>query len=77
MVHILDVWTDPWLRDDRNFWLQKTHIAELEGLRVSDLLIPGRLEWDVEMLEDLFVARDVAEIKCIPLSQSFVAYRHV
>ena len=25
------------------------------------------------MLEELFVARDVAEIKCIPLSQSFAA----
>ena len=29
------------------------------------------------MLEELFVARDVAKIKCIPLSQSFDANRHV
>ena len=29
------------------------------------------------MLEELFVVRDVAEIKCIPLSQSFDADRHV
>ena len=36
-------------------------------------MIPGRIEWDVEMLEELFVARDVAKIKCIPLSQSFDA----
>ena len=54
-----------------------THSEELEDLRVSDLLILGRLEWDVEMLEELFVARDVVEIKCIPLSQSFAADQHV
>ena len=48
----------------------------MEGFRVSDLMIPGRLEWVVEMLEELFVARDVAEIKCSPLSQSFDADRH-
>ena len=54
-----------------------TQGAELDGLRVSDLMIPGRLEWDVELLEELFVARDVAEIQCIPLSQSFATDRHV
>ena len=52
-----------------------TQSAELEGLRVIDLMIPRRLEWDVEMLEELFVARYVAEIKCSPLSQSFDADR--
>ena len=73
----IDVWTDPWLRDDHNFWVQTTQGTKLDGLRVSDLMIPGRLEWDVELLEELFVARDVAEIQSIPLSQSFVADRHV
>ena len=73
----IDVWTDPWLRDDSNFWVQMTQSVELEGLRVSDLMIPCKLEWDVEMLEELYVARDVAEIKCIPLSQSFNADRHI
>ena len=70
-------WTDPWLRDDRNFWVQTTHNAALDSLRVSDLMIPDILEWDVEMLEELFEARDVAEIKCIPLSQSFAVDRQV
>ena len=73
----IDVWTDPWLRDDMNFWVQTTPGTELDGLRVSDLMIPGRLEWDAELLEELFVARDVAEIQSIPLSQSFAADRHV
>ena len=73
----IDVWTDPWLRDDRNFWVQMTHNVELDGLRVSDLMILGRLEWDVEMLEELLEARDDVEIKCIPLSQSFAADRQV
>ena len=73
----INVWTVPWLRDDRNFWVQTTQSAELEGLRVGDLMILGTLEWDVDMLEELFVARDVAEIKCIPLSQFFDAYRHI
>ena len=54
-------------------WVQTTHSAKLDGLRVSDLMIPCILEWDVELLEELFVARDVAEIQCIPLSQSFAA----
>ena len=73
----IDVWTNPWLREDKNFWVQTTQGVELDGLRVSDLMIPGRLEWDVELLEELFVARDVAEIQCIPLSQSFATNRHV
>ena len=73
----IDVWTDPWLRDYQNFWVQTTHSAELYGLRVSDLIIPSRLEWDVELLEELFVARDVAKIQCIPFSQSFAADRQV
>ena len=51
----IDVWTEPWLRDYHNFWVQTTHNAELDGLRVSDLMIPGILEWDVELLEELFV----------------------
>ena len=40
----IDVWIDHWLRDDQNFWVQMTHSAELDDLRVSDLMIPGRLE---------------------------------
>ena len=31
----------------------------------------------MEMLEEIFVARDVAEIQSIPLSQSFVADQYV
>ena len=31
----------------------------------------------MELLEELFVARDIAEIQCIPLSQSFSADRQV
>ena len=40
-------------------------------------MVPGRLEWDVELFEEIFVARDVAKIQSIPLSQSFVAYQYV
>ena len=65
------------MRDDKNFWVQTTPGVEPDGLRVSDLLIPSRLEWDVELLEELFVARDVAEIQSIPLSQSFAADPYV
>ena len=65
------------MRDDHNFWVQTTPRVELDGLRVNDLLIPGRLEWDVELLEEIFVARDVAEIQSIPLSHSFAADQYV
>lgn len=39
---------------------------ELDDLRVSDLYMPNSLGWDVQMLEELFVPRDVMEICNLP-----------
>ncbi|CAN1129424.1 Putative ribonuclease H protein At1g65750 [Linum perenne] len=37
------------------------------GLKVCDLLIPGLLEWDQEIIESLFEQRDAKEIVSVPL----------
>ena len=45
-------------------------MAGLELLKVQDLMIPGGLEWNVELVQDLFSERDVNEILSIPLSST-------
>lgn len=50
------------MRDGRNMKLLTPMNEELRDLKVCDLFIPNSLEWDVEMLEELFVERDVKEI---------------
>lgn len=66
--HNVNVWNDPWLRDICNFLINTPPISDCEFMKVSDLMIPGRKEWDYELLMELFNERDVYEISNIPLS---------
>ncbi|CAN1779651.1 Putative ribonuclease H protein At1g65750 [Linum perenne] len=61
------VWGAQWLRDDSNLSLITERDESLEGLKVCDLLIPGLLEWDQEIIESLFEQRDAEEIVSVPL----------
>lgn len=63
----IKVWKDPCLRDASNFKVETHMRADLQDLTVNDLLIPGAMEWDIGLIEDLFSHRDVAEIIKIPL----------
>ncbi|CAN0888737.1 Transposon TX1 uncharacterized 149 kDa protein [Linum grandiflorum] len=58
----VQVWKDPWLRSETNCWVETPCNDELSNLHVSDLLIPGLAEWDEELIEELFVERDVSHI---------------
>lgn len=62
------VWHDKWLRDVKNPKLETPLMASLEDIRVRNLLIRNNLEWDMEMLDELFNPRDVRVISNIPLS---------
>ncbi|CAN1157427.1 Putative ribonuclease H protein At1g65750 [Linum perenne] len=50
-----------------SFFIDTPRIDELGGLHVCDLLIPGLREWDTEMIQSLFSARDAALILGIPI----------
>lgn len=63
----VNVWTENWLRDADNMKVQTPMILDMNNLTVHDLLIPGAREWDVELINDLFITRDVEEITSIPL----------
>lgn len=54
------------MRDGSNMNLLTLMNDELGELRVYDLFMPNPLERDVEMLEKLFVKRDVKEIMNLP-----------
>ncbi|KAK6145416.1 hypothetical protein DH2020_022236 [Rehmannia glutinosa] len=66
----INVWRDPWLKDDNNFFTINPQIAGLEHLTVNELLIPGLCEWDMNLLEEYFCERDVDEILKIPRHDS-------
>lgn len=55
----INVWKDPWLRDSHNLRLATPTISKLENLKVKDLFAPTSFEWNYEMLEELFLPRDV------------------
>ncbi|CAN1142980.1 Uncharacterized mitochondrial protein AtMg00310 [Linum perenne] len=61
------VWDDHWLRNGDNLGITTARDDTLEGLKVCDLLIPGLLEWDRELVEALFDQRDVLEILSVPI----------
>ncbi|CAN1338290.1 Putative ribonuclease H protein At1g65750 [Linum perenne] len=56
------VWEDQWLQSDINLRITTDRDDTLQGLKVCDLLIPGVLEWDRELIESLFNQRDALEI---------------
>ncbi|CAN1772328.1 Putative ribonuclease H protein At1g65750 [Linum perenne] len=53
---------DPWLKEEDGCHITSPMRSGLEGMRVSDLWIPGTYTWDTELLEELFTPRDVAAI---------------
>lgn len=62
------VWSVPWLPDEGNGYVITGKYDQLVNTKVSNLMLTGGREWDSELLEDLFVARDRDLIKRIPLS---------
>ncbi|CAN1130761.1 Putative ribonuclease H protein At1g65750 [Linum perenne] len=63
----INVWSQPWLRDEDNFKVTTDSSMELRELVVSDLMIPELLEWDEELILDIFNGRDASLILSLPL----------
>ncbi|KAM6553695.1 hypothetical protein CsatB_014457 [Cannabis sativa] len=59
----------PWLPDDVNPFVISDHPA-LSTATASNILTPDGSQWDVEILDDLFVDRDKHLIMSIPLSDN-------
>ncbi|XP_062114673.1 uncharacterized protein LOC133825790 [Humulus lupulus] len=58
--------TDPWLNDAEYPWVISVHPA-LIGAKVSSLMQSDGIGWDVEVVNDLFNARDARCILSIPI----------
>lgn len=54
----IDVWGDPWLRDENNFFISTPVNPALNGMKVNELIIPGSVSWDYEMIHAYFNYRD-------------------
>ncbi|KAK6158417.1 hypothetical protein DH2020_005731 [Rehmannia glutinosa] len=59
---------EPWIRDDSNFFVSSPIHPDVGDIRVSDLIIPGLRQWDIEMIENLFNERDCNQIIQIHLN---------
>lgn len=62
------VWRVPWLPDEGNGYVSTSEYAQLASTKVSNLMMVNERKWEIELIDDLFDARDSALIKCISLS---------
>lgn len=66
--HQTNIWTDPWLPDDLNPFIETRIQPELVLASVYSLRCLENGSWDLYILKDLFSARDRCLIQSIPLS---------
>ena len=64
----MSILNDSWLPDIINSFVTSSHAA-LNGVNVSQLMVVGQNEWDVDLLKDLFDERDLELIRNIPISR--------
>ncbi|XP_019186548.1 PREDICTED: uncharacterized protein LOC109181252 [Ipomoea nil] len=64
------VWGAPWLLDKSNPTLNTPIVDELREAPVSGLLTTNG-EWDIEVLQDIFVAQDIPRILATPVSVDY------
>ena len=64
----INIWEDPLVRDTESFRITTPFHQDLAQLKVVDLWIHGTREWDIELLEELFISRDIEAIANIPLN---------
>ena len=63
---LINIWRDPWLREDCNFNLETPVIPNLRHLTVHDLLDPHSRTWNMELIDRTFSSRDRAYILNLP-----------
>ncbi|XVE65706.1 hypothetical protein DITRI_Ditri08aG0021300 [Diplodiscus trichospermus] len=67
----INAWSDPWLRNAENFHVTNPVMTGMESLLVHALFIPGRKEWDVELMSEMFNTEDADAILSIPLGNTY------
>lgn len=60
---------DPWLPDSNDPYI-RTRSEAIVGRTVSSLMVSGRMEWDTDLVNDIFEERDANLIMSIPLSHN-------
>lgn len=66
----VSVWKDAWLPVHNHTKISSPVIQGLEDVVVSNLILSDKLEWDVDLLRELFSEIEVCQILKIPLSGS-------
>lgn len=64
----IHIWKDRWLPDQDNPLVMTTPFPYLEDAKVSSILNDQNIDWDEEVIEDIFNSRDAKLILSIPLS---------
>ena len=63
----INVWRDLWLPSEFLPFVPSQAPSGLENMRVLNLIKPGTNEWNSELLQQLFLVRDISVIESIPL----------
>lgn len=66
----VSIWKDPWLPNVGQSKILTPVWNGLEDAKVCSLMVSDKMEWDLEILKDLFIEADVQQILKIPLSSS-------
>jgi hypothetical protein len=63
----VQVWNQPWLRNDDQPLITTEVVAGMENLTVSELIDHDTTTWNYQLIQQLFNAHDRDEILKIPL----------
>lgn len=64
--------SDAWLRDKKGHRIDEQSYPSVRGLKVCDLFVPGRYEWDAAKVHNLFLSSDAKCILATPIPNSQV-----
>lgn len=67
----VDILRDPWLPHGSHPYVQTQHEA-LTNKTVDVLMVPNENQWDEDLIQDIFMERDIELILSIPLRNSDV-----
>lgn len=73
----INVSTDAWLRGKDDHRIDVQYLNSVSGLKVCDLFVPGKNEWDDTKVHNLFSSSDANHILAIPIPKNQVQDRIV
>jgi len=63
----VNVWKDPWLRNQENSYITSTTPYGFEHLKVADLILQAENKWNLNIIDGILNTRDQEEIRKIPM----------